>query len=420
MSNALDYIRSFRAFGSKPGLERVTELCARLGNPQRGLPCVHVAGSAGKGSTCALLAAMLRADGRKTGLFTSPGVESFHERIQIDGAHISDAALELLTEQIKPHADAMREKPTEFEIVTALGFLHFAREGADVAVMEVGLGGRYDATNIIESPLCAVITDISLDHTDVLGGTVAEIAYQKAGIIKRGCPAVTACGQDPAALEVLLAVSGQEGARLTLARECEVLAVSPGKTLFTCGSERYATGLCGAHQARNAALALAAAEQLGISPRARREGLLAAKLAGRFELVRGNPPCVLDGAHNGAKVDALARTVDEVLACRPVTAIMGMSADKDAEYCVPAIARRAARFIAVQAAFSRSGALTPQAVAALARGHCAEVMCESDVQSAVQTAAAMSRERDVLLVCGSMYILGEAKRALARLSRACS
>ena len=191
-TEAIEFIHSVSWKGSMPGLSRITELCHRLGNPERDLRCIHIAGTNGKGSTAAYLTAVLTAAGYKVGTFTSPYVRTFNERIAIGGVPVSDALLADAVATVKPHAEAMEDRPTEFELITAIGFEIFKREAVDLVVLEVGLGGRYDSTNIIEKPLCSVITGIALDHVQLLGNTLGEIAGETARIIKTGCPTVCA------------------------------------------------------------------------------------------------------------------------------------------------------------------------------------------------------------------------------------
>ncbi|MDR1737091.1 MAG: bifunctional folylpolyglutamate synthase/dihydrofolate synthase [Oscillospiraceae bacterium] len=413
IDDALAYIHGFQRFGSKPGLRRIAKLLDLLGRPQDGLRCVHVAGSSGKGSTCAMLASILQAAGNNVGLFVSPGIESFSERIQINGIPIAEAALAALVSEIKPVIEGMAESPTEFEVVTALGFLHFAREKTDVAVIEVGLGGRFDSTNVIEKPLCSVITPISLDHTEILGDTVAQIAGEKAGIIKPGCPVVTCFDQDAAALAVFGRVCGELGCTLTVARECSGLYVGLDKTSFRMpDGDRYEIPLHGKHQAQNAVTALTAARLLGVPEETCRAGLAAVKLNGRLEIVRESPLCLIDGAHNAAKISALAEALDDLLPGRRIVSVMGMSADKQADVCVPMIARASAVFIAFDGFQGRGRVADAQMLAALASPHCGEVYTAHSMKEAASLGLEKAGEDGVLLFCGSIYFIGDAKQTV--------
>ena len=254
---AMEYIHAVQWAGHKPGLTRTRTLLAALGDPHKKLQFVHVAGTNGKGSTAAMLASILRAAGYTTGLFTSPYLERFAERMQVNGVPVPDAEFAAVCEALQPCIAAMDDPPTEFELVTAAAMLWFRRRGCDVVVLEVGLGGRLDATNVIAAPACAVITNIGLDHTEILGGTLAQIAREKAGILKPGTCAVS-YPQTPEVRAVLHEICAQRGIPLT---EADASAIVPltdsvdGQTFAYRGTE-YALPLLGAHQLRNAAVAL--------------------------------------------------------------------------------------------------------------------------------------------------------------------
>lgn len=257
IEEAMELIHGVEWRGSRPGLTRVRELLHRLGDPQDGLQFVHIAGTNGKGSTAAMLASILRAAGYTTGLFTSPYLERFSERMQVNGVPVPDAEFAAVCETLKPCITAMDDPPTEFELVTAAAMLWFRRRGCDVVVLEVGLGGRLDATNVIAAPACAVITNIGLDHTEILGDTLEQIAREKAGILKPGTCAVS-YPQAPEVRRVLRELCAQRGIPLT---EADASAIVPltdsvdGQT-FTYRGAEYALPLLGAHQLRNAAVAL--------------------------------------------------------------------------------------------------------------------------------------------------------------------
>ena len=263
IEEAMELIHGVEWRGSRPGLTRVRELLHRLGDPQDGLQFVHIAGTNGKGSTAAMLASILRAAGYTTGLFTSPYLERFAERMQVNGAPVPDAEFAAVCQTLQPCIAAMDDPPTEFELVTAAAMLWFRRRGCDVVVLEVGLGGRLDATNVIAAPACAVITNIGLDHTEILGGTLAQIAREKAGILKPGTCAVS-YPQAPEVRRVLREICAQRGIPLT---EADASAIVPltdsvdGQT-FTYRGAEYALPLLGAHQLRNAAVALTTVEVL--------------------------------------------------------------------------------------------------------------------------------------------------------------
>ena len=333
-TQALEYIHSVSWRGSVPGLSRIRELCERMGHPEKGLRCIHIAGTNGKGSTAAYLTSILRAAGYRVGTFTSPYVRTFNERIAIDGRPVSNYLLAKAVEAAKPHADAMADRPTEFELITAVGFEIFRRKKVDVVVLEVGLGGRYDSTNIIKSPLLSVITGIAFDHMQLLGNTLAEIASEKAGIIKKGCPVVMAKLADEAK-QVIEAEAKAQNAPL-----CEVdpdAITVHADTLLGIEmdyKERggIRTALIGGYQPRNIALVCEAVDALRkvgvpISEDALYEGIAAAKWPARFELLSSEPPVVFDGGHNEEGVRAAIETAKHVFG-EKVIILTGVMADK--------------------------------------------------------------------------------------------
>lgn len=307
----LAYIHSVKWQGSKPGLSRTQTLLAALGNPERKLKFVHIAGTNGKGSTAACLAACLQAAGYRVGLYTSPYINRFNERLQVDGAPIPDETLEQLVDHIRPHADAMADAPTEFELITALGFLYFARERCDIVVLEVGLGGTLDSTNVIGPPEAAVITALGKDHMAVLGNSMAQIAQAKAGIIKGGCPVIS-YGGDPEADRVIAETCRRTGSPLYPV-DFGQLTVQPGslaESRFDFGPLKNLTlPLIGSYQPKNAATAITTLKVLAqrgwdIPDSAIRAGLAAVQWPGRFELLRSTPPFLLDGSHNPPGMEA--------------------------------------------------------------------------------------------------------------------
>ncbi|HEY1584102.1 MAG TPA: Mur ligase family protein, partial [Polyangia bacterium] len=311
----LERLVALRRFGVRPGLEGTRALLAAVGNPERDLPVVHVGGTNGKGSTAAMIAAGLRADGRRVGLYTSPHLLRFTERIVIDGVEIGrERAAELAARVL-----AAAEGATFFEVVTAMALCAVAEAGVDVAVLEVGLGGRLDATNIVERPLAAIVSSVGLDHTDVLGPTIADIAREKAGVFKCGCPGLFAAGDEAAAV---------------LQAEAERVGAAPierfGRDFDDADLPPLA--LAGAHQRRNAALARRALELVGVGTRAIREGLANVKWPGRMD--RLSPTVLVDAAHNEEGARALAAAWPD----GPWTLVVGVLADKDARAIVAPLA----------------------------------------------------------------------------------
>ena len=332
---ALEYINGVAWFGSKPGLERIGELMHRLGDVHNTLKFVHVAGTNGKGSASAMLASVLKAAGYKTGLFTSPYLARFNERMRINGREIDNDVLADVVSRVRPLADSMDEHPTEFELMTAAALLWFAEEKCDIVVLEVGLGGRYDATNVIAAPEAAVIMNIGLDHTAVLGGTVEKIAWEKAGIIKPGCDAVL-YEQSGSVTDIVRAECEKQGAALHIA-DFSCLSSefdSLDGQVFSYKGDAYALPLLGAHQLRNAAAVIETVQVL----RARGwkleqsdvgHGLYAVAWPARFEVVADDPYFVVDGGHNPQCAQTVADNLRAYFPDRKHVLLVGVLADKD-------------------------------------------------------------------------------------------
>ncbi|MGI6590805.1 MAG: bifunctional folylpolyglutamate synthase/dihydrofolate synthase [Eggerthellaceae bacterium] len=328
------YITEPRWRQSRLGLDRMVELMDRLGNPQAALRFVHVAGTNGKGSTCVFTASILQAAGYRTGLFTSPAIMDFTDRIRVDGRIISLDELRDVTLEIREQADAMEDHPTEFELMTAVAFVYFARQGCDICVVEVGMGGRLDSTNIIErSDVCA-IAPIALDHMAFLGDTIAAIAREKAGIIKPGAMVVSAA-QERQADTVIRQVAGENNARLQFVRQSDVLGTSDDFSYYlepTWG--HFQLGMLGSYQPQNAALSLEVIHALrergwDIPDTAIRKGLASARWPGRFEVVGEAPTFIIDGGHNPQGARALVDSLAQRYPGRTVFFVMGVLADKD-------------------------------------------------------------------------------------------
>lgn len=419
LEQALAYIHSVDWRGSVPGLERIDALLGRLGHPERTLKYVHVTGTNGKGSTCAMLAAVLRAAGYRTGLYTSPYIFRFNERIQIDGAAIPDEALCALTEEIRPLADGMADPPTEFELVTAIGLTWFARQHCDIVVCEVGMGGEFDATNVIPAPEVAILTNIGLDHTRVLGDTVEAIAATKAGIIKHGCRAVLyPCG--PSVHAVVARRCHEVGASLEVANLDGLRSVSDTLEgqVFDYGARRgLRLPLLGGHQLKNAAVALTAIDALqqrgwDIPEDAVRNGLAAVTWPGRFQVVRRDPVVILDGGHNPQCMTSLAAAIREYLPGRPVTVLTGVLADKDYGQMYDILAPAAARFITVTPDNPR--ALDAETLAAFLTRYGKPVTACGTVREGAAQLLAQTAADGAAVCCGSLYLLGDAARELEK------
>ncbi len=425
-AEAVTYLRSLGRFGIQPGLERTEKLLRRLGNPhQAKFHVFHITGTNGKGSVSSMVDAALRAGGYKTGLYTSPALELFRERIQVDGQPISESAVARLMEPIRLAEEEISAQGggpvTAFEVTTALGFLHFREEGVDALVLEVGMGGRYDATNVVQRPLVTAISNVSRDHMGVLGDSIEQIAWNKAGIIKPGVPCVT--GASDQAQRVLRQVSREVRGVIIDARP-DVLAYYPSLSgqridLRVAGTtyRGLELSLLGSHQVQNAAVALAtleAARQRGLllTEAAIREGLRTARWPGRFEVWGPDAPnpVVLDCAHNEASMAALAATLNEYFPGRKAVVVLGMLADKEVD--------RAIRHLLPK---MRAAVLTtPQSPRALgADGLAARVPptlvagVEPVPERALIQARAIVPGGDLLLITGSCYLVGPLRRTLA-------
>lgn len=416
LDEAMDFIHAASWRGSCLGLERIRTLMALLGDPQKELRFVHVAGTNGKGSVCAMLSSILTRAGHRTGLYTSPHLLRVNERIRIDGADISDAELCELCALVKPAVDRMEaDPPTEFERITAMALLHFQRRRCDVVVLEVGLGGRLDSTNVIDAPDAAVITDLSLEHTQVLGSTLEAIAAEKAGIIKRGTRVVLS-GQT---LEVVQVVR-----RRCEALGCPLLVTEPervhahacglsGQTLDYRTRQALRLRLSGVYQRRNAAAALDTVDvlrELGyvIPEEAVYTGLAETVWPGRFEILQTSPLVIVDGAHNPAGVAELA---ESLLACLPgkkLTLLMGVMADKDYADMVRTMAPFARDFITVTPESER--ALPSQALAEQIRALTGlPVRSCGTVREGLALALAGKGPDDAVCAFGSLYQAGDVR-----------
>ncbi len=417
LDEALYYIHSVCWKGSIPGLERIGALLDKMGNPERTLKFVHVTGTNGKGSTCAMIASMLQKAGYKTGLYTSPYIEKFNERIQINGEMIPDEEICELTEYIKPLADSIFEQPTEFEMVTALGFAYFARHKCDIVVAEVGMGGEFDATNVILPPEAAVICNIGLDHTEVLGDTLEKIAATKAGIIKAGCEAVL-YRESPSVEAVFEAHCKALGVPLHKAEFDSIVSESHGLEgqVFSCGRFKHLRlPLLGSHQLNNAAVALKAAEVLqkrgwALTDEHIRAGLADVSWPGRFELLQKEPLFIADGGHNPQCIEALVENIRKYLAGRTLTVLTGVLADKDYNSMYADVAPFAREFVTVTPDNPR--AMSAEDLAAyLARFEKPVTACQS-VREGVRKAISLAGKDGIVLCYGSLYMLGDIKSAV--------
>ena len=416
--DALSYIHNSLKFGIKPGLERIRELMHLLGDVQEKLKYVHIAGTNGKGSTATMISETLMAAGYKTGLFTSPYIVDFRERIQIDGRFIEKDALSKAVSRVKTAAEKMEtagfEHPTEFELITAAAFLCFYEAKCDYVVLETGLGGRLDSTNIITAPEACVITSISMDHMNVLGDTVELIAREKAGIIKRGADTVVYPGNLPAVTAIMKETADALGSRCfspDMSR-LSIISENIGGSVFEYDGLRLKTGLTGRHQIYNAVTALTAVLRLrargaNIDDDAIRKGFAAARIPGRFEVIEGRPRIILDGGHNADGVKTLCRSLDTLNITRP-TVIMGMLKDKAYEECISMVARRAGAFVAVD--IDNPRALSRADVKAIASRYTKAY--EKKTEDALDFAKSLTPDGGTLIICGSLYLVSQLREKI--------
>lgn len=420
---ALNYIHSVNWAFCKPGLERITQLCVALGNPQKKLRFVHVAGTNGKGSTSAMLASILQNAGYKTGLYTSPYIRTFCERIRVGGENIPKDKLASLTERIRPIAEKMVDKPTEFELITALAFEYFSECACDVVVLEVGLGGRLDSTNVIEDTALSIITGIDFDHTALLGNTIREIAREKAGIIKSGCPVLFG-GTKGEAYDTVLQVAKETNAPFfTVDRSSyqQKEATLNGTIFDYLHYTDLHLPLLGAYQPYNATLVLTAIGLLckqgfAIDDEAVRKGLAAVRWPARFELLSRAPIIIYDGGHNPEGVRAAVESIKTYFPNQKVNLLGGVMADKNRDEMIEMMKPVAARAFAVTPNNPRALAAVDYAAQLASFG--IPATSYKSVAEGVRAAVESSKKEGIPLIClGSLYLYEEVEAAIGDLLR---
>lgn len=416
---ALSYIHSVCWKGSKLGLERTRELLGKLGNPEKKLKFIHIAGTNGKGSTAAMLASILEEAGYKVGLYTSPFINRFNERMQIDHEQIPDGELAELTERIRPLADAMEDAPTEFELITALAMVYFADHRCDIVVLEVGMGGELDSTNVIDVPEAAVIAAMGLDHVRELGPTMADIARAKAGIIKSGGDVVSYGGNSEAD-PVFEQVCRERGARL---HQPDFSAIVPGS--FSLEGQSFSYGdlkdlripLAGEYQMKNAAVVLETVKVLQtrgwrVTEEHIRRGLANTRWPARFEVLQKDPVFIVDGGHNPHGIRATAQSLERLFPGRKFTFVTGVMADKDVESILGLIVPLADQFFTVRPDNPRAMSADELARRISAMGVKATA-CDS-VAHGVQRAIQAEGPDGVAVALGSLYMSGEVRACFGR------
>ena len=425
-NEALDYIHSTYKFGSKLGLDNIRCLLELMGNPHKSLKFIHVAGTNGKGSTSTFINSILVEEGYKVGLFTSPYLEEFTERIRINGENIPKDDLAEVTEVVKSKVDIMvsqgRPHPTEFEIVTAIAMLYYKLQEVNFVVLEVGLGGRLDSTNVIEDSLVSVITPIGFDHMEYLGNTLSKIAYEKAGIIKsQGL--VVIHPQDREAMETIKEVSNEREAQLFAApidsiiiRKYDEYSIKFDVELSDEKFHDLEIKLLGKHQVNNAVVALTAIKilsrhnNLNVSEASIRNGLKKARWPGRLEVLRRKPTLLLDGAHNTHGAKALKESIQEIFKYNKLIVVIGVLEDKDVEGILNEIIPLSDKVIITKPNNPR--AISVDILGEKIKTFHKEVLIYENINDAVDKSLKISKEDDLVLYCGSLYMIGDIRTVL--------
>lgn len=417
----LGYLYGLEAHGIKPGLGRIKKLLHALGDPQKEFQSIHVAGTNGKGSTCAFLFSILKEAGLRAGLYTSPHLERFNERIRTSFGLISDRDVVKTALRVREAAQGTGQEVSFFEFTTAMAFEHFRTRGVDVAVVETGMGGRWDATNVL-SPLVSVITTVGLDHMEYLGHDVASIAHEKAGIIKKGAPLITGVAKG-AALKVLMAKAGEKRSRVFLPGRDFTFMRRPGGLFDYSGAttalEGLSIGLIGEHQYANASCSLAALEAIEgkgyrIPEPCIRRGLEKAEWPGRVEVVGRRPLIVLDAAHNPDGARSLAKAL-KTFGFRRLILVLGIMNDKDIEGILKPLAPLSDVIMA--AAPDTHRAARADSLIERLKSHKRPARPYPSVAAACRAALKEAKRDDAICVTGSIYTVGEARKCLRGLKR---
>ena len=422
VNEAIEYIHSVCWKGSIPGLGRTQKLLSLMGNPHEKLKYVHIAGTNGKGSTAAMTANILQKAGYRTGLYTSPYIYRFNERMQIDGMPIPDEELTEITQWIRPLADSMEESPTEFELVSCIAFEYFYRNNCDIVVLEVGMGGALDSTNVIPCPEVAVITNIGLDHTAELGNTVEEIALTKSGIFKEGGDAVIYRGT-PGVEAVFESVCAQKNVSLTKADFDGIQLLSCGLDgqIFHCGERKsLQLPLLGDHQLHNAAVVLSIADTLikrgwKVTEEHIRQGLATVSWPGRFDILSRNPLFIIDGGHNAQCIEALVKNIGDYLSGRRIIVLTGVLADKDYVQMYAPVMPLVKEFVCITPPSPRK-LEAAQLAEFLTQAGAVASACDTIIDG-VKTAIEKAGDDGVVLCFGSLYSIGSIRDALIQLQK---
>ncbi len=420
---ALSYLYDLQKYGIKFGLSSTNSLLKRIGNPQEGLKTIHIAGTNGKGSIAAMLSAMLVRAGFKVGLYTSPHLVRFNERFRLNEQDIEDEEIMAVFERVRAVVDE-REPPTFFEMTTAMALSLFAAKGVDWAILEVGMGGRLDATNVVQ-PQLTIISNVSFDHQEFLGSTLSRIAREKAGIIKKQVPLITAVKQPVALAVIKIRCSALNAPCYRLGRQIKVRTL--GERRFSYSGlgwrlEKLHLPLAGRHQVVNAATALGGLEVLerwgyyNLVEEQIREGLVKTRWPGRLELLGMQPPVLLDGAHNYAGIMALRQALQEEYTYRRLIVVLGIMADKDLRGMFLRLAPLADRIILTRPKYER--AAEPESLREVAGEFAERTELIRPVGEALERAIGLATSEDLVLVTGSLYFIGEVKEIQEEKNRA--
>ncbi len=420
--DTINYIHKTSWLGSKPGLSRTFTLLEKVGRPDKKLKFIHVVGTNGKGSTSACISSILMQSGYKTGLYTSPYINSFNERFRINGVDISNEELTETVDEIRPHADSMTDDPpTEFELITVIAFMYFAKNNCDIVVLEAGMGGLLDSTNVIDAPECAVFCNIGLDHTAQLGNTVEEIAQTKGGVIKHGSEVVM-YDADKGVYEVIKNICAEKGCALYKADFSKLSGINCGltKTTFDYGDfTGLSTPLLGTYQPYNASLAIKCALVLrergfNITDQNIRDGIAKTLWLGRFELLGDKPYFILDGSHNPQGLTATVGSFKEYFPGKKIKILIGVMADKDVEEMLSILSPIAHSFVAVKPDNPR--ALDQNELCKRLRDLGAKAKSANTVFDGVKMLLEDANEGDICAALGSLYFSGDVRTAYNKLT----
>ncbi len=422
-NESIQFLETEIGFASCPGLERVLTLLERMGNPHQSLSIIHVAGTNGKGSATAMLSSILQEAGYQTGVYTSPHLEQYNERFVVDGVLITNAEFSEIISETKSHWEEMKAEnldlPTLFEVVTAAAFLYFAKKQVDVLILEVGLGGRFDATNVIEKPLLSLIMSISMDHTDFLGNSIGQIAKEKAGIIKKNCPVVL-YSQDEVVYNIVqnTAILSDAPFYCTANPHVSIHSETLEGTDFSVHTKNFAykhlsLPLLGKHQVQNCIAVLEACFVLqtsgfSISTEHVQKGLASTTWAGRMEILGQAPLLLVDGAHNSDGILRLAESISTYFPNKEITLVLGILGDKEYEDMANCILPFAKQVILTEPHNERKLAATT--LAEVAKNYEIPIYLEEDIQMAMDKSRAITPEDAMILCCGSLYMVGDIRK----------